>query len=56
MGRILRTLPAEAWSRTGVHSERGLLTLEQHLESQIEHVVHHLKTIAEKRRALGLAG
>jgi hypothetical protein len=54
MGRILRTLPAEAWSRTGVHSERGLITLEDHLQLQTEHVLHHLKSIAEKRRALGL--
>ena len=56
MGRILRSLPAEAWSRTGIHSERGLITLEEHLRTQTEHVRHHLKSIAEKRRALGFAG
>ena len=56
MGHILRTLPAAAWARDGVHNERGLITLEQHLQLEVEHVPHHLKFIAEKRRALGLAG
>ena len=55
MAQILRTLPAEAWARDGVHNERGLLTLEQHLQVEVEHVQHHVKFIAEKRRALGLA-
>src|SRR5713226_2242916 len=54
MARILRTVPAEAWARDGVHNERGLLTLEQHLQLEVEHVPHHVKFIAEKRRALGL--
>ena len=56
MARILRGLPTEAWARDGVHNERGLLTLEQHLQVEVEHVPHHLKFITEKRRALGLAG
>lgn len=54
MARILRTLPAEAWARNGVHSECGLITLEQHLQVEVDHVPHHVKFIAEKRRALGL--
>jgi uncharacterized damage-inducible protein DinB len=54
MARILRTLPAEAWSRAGVHSERGLLTLEEHLKLEVEHVAHHLKFVVEKKRAMGL--
>jgi uncharacterized damage-inducible protein DinB len=56
MARILRTLPDEAWARKGVHSERGLITLEEHLQLEVDHVPHHVKFIAEKRRALGLAG
>jgi len=56
MARILRGLPTEAWARDGVHNECGLLTLEQHLQVEVEHVPHHLKFITEKRRALGLAG
>jgi hypothetical protein len=54
MARILRTLPAEAWARNGVHNESGLLTLEQHVRLEADHVPHHLKFIVEKRRALGL--
>ena len=55
MARILRGLPEEAWSRTGVHSERGLVTLETMLHLETEHVPHHLVHILEKRGALGLA-
>jgi uncharacterized damage-inducible protein DinB len=54
MARIMRKLPAEAWARDGVHNERGLLTLQEHLQVEVEHVTHHVKFIAEKRRALGL--
>jgi uncharacterized damage-inducible protein DinB len=56
MARILRTLPADSWSRAGVHSELGLITLQQHLQVEVDHVPHHVKFIAEKRRALGLSG
>jgi uncharacterized damage-inducible protein DinB len=55
MARILRQLPESAWARTGQHSERGPLTLEQLLALGIRHIVHHLKFIQEKRQALGLA-
>jgi uncharacterized damage-inducible protein DinB len=54
-GRILRTLPADALKRVGVHNERGPLTLEQLLGSAINHINHHVKFIHEKRRALGMA-
>jgi uncharacterized damage-inducible protein DinB len=54
MARILRGLPESAWSRTGVHNERGLMTLEEMLRAEAEHVPHHLAHILEKRRALGL--
>jgi uncharacterized damage-inducible protein DinB len=54
MARILRTLPDAAWSFTGVHSERGLMTLEELLRAETEHIPHHLGFIVEKRRALGL--
>jgi uncharacterized damage-inducible protein DinB len=55
MARILRGLPDAAWSRTGVHNERGLITLEEMLQAEVEHVPHHLAHVAEKRKALGLA-
>jgi uncharacterized damage-inducible protein DinB len=55
MARILRTLPAEALTRVGIHSERGPRTLEQLLTGAIEHIPHHVRFIHEKRQALGLA-
>jgi uncharacterized damage-inducible protein DinB len=54
MASILRALPEAAWSFTGVHSERGLMTLEDLLRAEVEHIPHHLGFIVEKRRALGL--
>jgi uncharacterized damage-inducible protein DinB len=54
MARILRTLPDEALRRVGLHNERGPLTLEDLLSGVAKHVTHHLKFVADKRRALGL--
>lgn len=54
MGRILKKQPVEALARVGVHSERGPRTLEQLLESAVNHIQHHVKFIHEKRKALGL--
>jgi uncharacterized damage-inducible protein DinB len=55
MALVLRALPEAAWARTGVHSERGLITLEEMLQAEVEHVPHHVAHINEKRRALRLA-
>ncbi|HYV35162.1 MAG TPA: DinB family protein [Gemmataceae bacterium] len=54
MARILRTLPQETLSRTGIHNERGPLTLEQMLASATNHITHHVQFIDEKRKALGV--
>jgi hypothetical protein len=54
MARTLRAVPDSAWSRTGIHSERGLVTLEEMLRAEVEHVPHHLNHILDKRRAMGL--
>lgn len=54
MAHILQGLPATTWSRTGVHSERGLVTLEEMLQAEADHVPHHIRHILEKRKALGL--
>lgn len=54
MARILRRLPEADWSRTGVHSERGLIRLQEMLQAEVEHIPHHVKHILEKRLALGL--
>lgn len=53
MTRILRTLPASAFQRRGIHSENGPMTLEKVLANIGNHIPHHLPFIAEKRAALG---
>ena len=53
MGHILSSLPPEAFQRQGVHSERGLVTLEQILTISTRHIPHHVPFIQEKRKALG---
>ena len=50
--RILRMQPLDAWQRTAVHSETGLVTLRQLVLHAVRHVRHHLSFIAEKRAAL----
>jgi hypothetical protein len=52
--RWLRTLPADAFARTAVHTQRGKVTLLQVVEIYANHVDHHLKFVAEKRRNLGI--
>ena len=51
---LLRALPAEAWARTLIHSERGLETLEHLVRGYCDHLDHHLKFITAKRQALGV--
>jgi hypothetical protein len=51
--RILRAQPPEAWTRTAIHSQSGLLTLRQLVLQAVRHLRHHLSFIAEKRAALG---
>ena len=50
---VLRRLPAEAFNRTGMHSERGKITLGEYLQSTVNHLEHHLKFIYQKREKLG---
>jgi uncharacterized damage-inducible protein DinB len=50
---ILRRLPDDAFQRTGVHSKRGEMTLQQFVNLHADHVDHHLKFIREKRKLLG---
>ena len=54
MAQILRGLPEKARGRAGVHNERGVMTLEEMLRAEVEHVPHHITHIIDKRRALGL--
>ena len=53
MARVLRKLPDTAWARTGVHNERGKLTLGDLLELYTKHLERHLKFAHEKRAKLG---
>ena len=50
---LLRRLPDTAFQKTGLHNERGELTLEHLVSGYIEHLDHHLKFIKEKRKLLG---
>jgi len=51
-GRILRMQPPDAWERTAVHSEIGLVTVRQLVAKAVRHTRHHIQFIAEKRVAL----
>jgi uncharacterized damage-inducible protein DinB len=53
MAQILRKVPDNAWAFAGIHSERGLMTLEDLLRTEAEHIPHHLRFVIEKRKALG---
>jgi len=52
VARILRTLKAADFERTGRHSTSGPLSLETLLQRITGHIPHHLHFIAEKRAAL----
>lgn len=54
MAADLEHVEAAAWTRVGVHTEVGLVTLRQLLLHAIRHLEGHVETIAEKRSALGL--
>jgi hypothetical protein len=55
MARVLRKLPpAEATSRYGVHSFKGLITLEAVVTAAVNHIPNHLTFVADKRKALGI--
>ena len=52
VGRILQTLTADQFARTGSHSVDGPLSLEELLQRITNHIPHHVKFIAEKRQSL----
>ena len=43
----------DAWQRTAVHCETGLVSLRQLLHA-INHLPHHLRFVAEKRAAMAI--
>ena len=52
MGRVLGGLADGAWLRTCVHSEVGLMTLEQMLQAEVDHIPHHIRHIIAKREVV----
>jgi hypothetical protein len=54
MAKIIRKLTPEQLQRPGVHTEKGLVTLEQVIRGATNHIPHHLPFIIEKRKALGV--
>ena len=50
----LERLSPEAWERSCVHSENGLMTLREVFHHAVDHLESHVETIHEKRLALGL--
>ena len=54
MTRTLKGLSDATFARTGVHSERGRLTLLDLVGLAGRHVTHHVAFVDAKRKALGL--
>jgi GNAT superfamily N-acetyltransferase/uncharacterized damage-inducible protein DinB len=52
VARVLKLVPEQAWQRTAVHSEGGLVTLRQLVLHATRHLTHHVRFIDEKRQAL----
>jgi len=49
---VLRSLPAETFDRSGIHTEVGRVTLGSQLRKYNEHLEHHLGFIRKKRAML----
>lgn len=50
---MLRRLPDEAFERTGLHNEKGDVTLADQVEAYVKHLRGHLEHLARKRGLLG---
>lgn len=53
MTAILRLLPDSAFERSGMHNERGRVTLAQMVEMYVWHLSHHVGFVKHKRQLLG---
>lgn len=51
---LIRGLSPAQLARPGVHSVKGLVTLDQVIRTATGHVAHHLPFVREKRAALGV--
>jgi GNAT superfamily N-acetyltransferase/uncharacterized damage-inducible protein DinB len=52
VARILKLVSEEAWTRTAIHTETGLVTLRHLVLHAIRHLKHHVAFIEAKRQAL----
>lgn len=50
--KVLRKLPDSAFGRTGMHNERGEITLDAALQGMVQHVAHHVDFIRLKREKI----
>ena len=50
--KVLRKLPDSTFSRTGLHNERGSISLGESVRLMVEHIDHHLSFIFKKREKL----
>lgn len=53
MAALLRRLPAAAFERTGVHNQRGKITLADLVQIYVDHIRGHMKHLLKKRELLG---
>jgi hypothetical protein len=51
--RLLESIEEDQWKLTGVHPERGVLTLRQLLEIYADHSERHIDQILARRRLFG---
>lgn len=56
MAGILTKIKPTDWQKTGVHTVKGVVSVEQLLEGINYHIPHHLPFLVAKRVALGLPG
>ncbi len=54
-GQVLRHASEGDWDRTGVHNQRGIVTLRDLVHGYNQHLEHHLVFARAKLRALGVA-
>jgi hypothetical protein len=53
MAVILRNLPDSAFERSGMHNERGRVSLAQMVAMYVGHLAHHVAFLNHKRQLLG---
>ncbi len=52
--RWLRSLAPEVFTRVGIHTERGKMTLEEVLDIYTWHIGHHDAFVQGKRKTMGV--